>query len=236
MWKPPEPELLKSGVITKVSHGSDYSFSGLPPDVSRDWFSNSLTKSASIYLAVSSRFPKEYDDMVGSYYDAFVTGKTEAEATALLSDKLTKVISANRHLADDDVLIDAGNLIADQLAVLQKQSPASCYNYAKNGVFDAALMPPGFSKREQDIEERIVRTAAKRPDADASGKELWSKLSSRLSAKGIAKGDLDLIQSSKVADSQQARFCSALTTVYREAAALPQKDGAVVLRALLSAK
>lgn len=236
MWKPSEAELLKSGVITRVSDGSDYAVSGLPADVSRDWFSKWLTESASIYVAVNTRFPKEYEDMVSSYYDAFVTGKTEAEATAVLSGKLVDVISANRHLADDDVLIDVGNLIADQLAVLLKQSPASCYNYAKNGVFDSELMPPGFSKRERDIEERIVRTAAKRPHAGASGKELWSKLSSRLAARGITKGDIELIQGSKVADNQQARFCSALTTVYREAAALPQKDGAVILRALLAAK
>ena len=32
MWKPSEAELLKAGVITKVSNGSDYAFSGFPAD------------------------------------------------------------------------------------------------------------------------------------------------------------------------------------------------------------
>jgi hypothetical protein len=97
-------------------------------------------------------------------------------------------------------------------------------------------MPQALSKRELDVEERIIRTAAKRPDADAPGKDLWSKLSSRLAAKGVTKSDLDLIQGSKVADSQQARFCSVVITLYREAAALPQTEGAIILRSLVSSK
>jgi hypothetical protein len=236
LWQPSEAELLKSNVITKVSSGSDFAFSGLEADASRESFSKSLKENASIYAAVSARFPKDYDEMVGAYYDAFVAGKTEAEATSLLYVKLEDIVSANRHLADDDVLIDLGNLIADQLAVLQKQSPASCYKFATSGGLDSGLMPQALSKRELDIEERIIRTAAKRPDADAPGKELWPKLSNKLAAKGITKSDLSLIDGSKVADSQQARFCPVLIAVYREAAALPQRDGAIILRSLVSAK
>jgi hypothetical protein len=236
LWQPPEAELLKSNVVTKVSNGSDYAFSGLEADVSRESFSKSLKENAGVYAAVSARFPKDYDEMVGVYYDAFVAGKTEAEAASLLYVKLEDIVSANRHLADDDVLIDLGSLMADQLAVLQKQSPAICYKFATSGVLDSDLIPQAFSKRELDIEERIIRTAAKRPDADASGKELWPKLSNKLAAKGITKSDLGLIEGSKVADSQQARFCSVLIALYREAAALPQKEGAVILRSLVAAK
>ena len=65
---------------------------------------------------------------------------------------------------------------------------------------------------------------------------LWPKLSGRLAAKGVTKRDLDLIRGSKVADDQQARYCSVLTALYREAAAMPQKDGATILRSMLSAK
>jgi hypothetical protein len=235
MWKPSEAELLKSGVITKVSDGSDYAFSGLPADVSREWFSKLLTESGSIYPAIRARFPKDYDQMVGLYYDGFVAGKTEAEARSLLQDKLDDLILANRHLADDDVLIDLGNLIADQLAALQMRNTASCYKFATSGVFDNDLMPEAIAKRERDVEERIIRTATKRP-ADASVKELWPKLSNRLAAKGITKSDLGLIEGSKAADSQQARFCSVLIALYREAAALPQKEGAIILRSLIPAK
>ena len=235
MWRPTEAELLKSGVITKVSNGSDYAFSGLPADTSRESFSKSITPNAGIYGAMRARFPKEYDDMVNSYYDAFVAGKTQADVTAVLQSKAAGIISANSHLADDDVMIDLGNLIADQLAALQKQSPANCYSFATGGApYDD--MPPALAKRELDINERIIRTAAKRPEADAQGRELWLKLSSRLATKGITKSDLDLIRGATISVGQQPKFCSVLIALYREAAALPQKEGAIVLRSLVSAK
>jgi GYF domain 2 len=235
IWKPSEAELLKSGVVTKVSDGTDYAFSGFPADASSDSFSKSLKGDAGIYAAISGRFPKEYDEMVNSYYDAFVAGKTEVEAITILHAKLESVISANRSLADDDVLIDFGNLMADELAALQSR-PATCYQYATGGVLDTSLMPQALSKREIEVAKRVIRTAASRPDADAPAQKLWPKLSGRLAAKGVTEKDLDLIRGSKVADSQQARYCSVLTALYREAAALPQHDGAIILRSMLAAK
>jgi hypothetical protein len=235
MWTPSEAELLKSGVVTKVSDGTDYAISGLPADASRDSFSKSLKAEAGIYAAISARFPSEYDEMVSSYYDAFVAGRTDVEAVSILRDKLESVVSANRPLADDDVLIDFGNLMADELAALQNR-PATCYKYATSGALDASLMPQALSNREVQIAERVIRTAASRPDADAPAQTLWPKLSGRLAAKGVTERDLDLIRKSKVADGQQARYCSVLAALYREAAAMPQKDGAVILRSMLAAK
>lgn len=235
MWRPSETELLKSGVITKVSNGSDYAFSGLPVDASREALSKLIDRSTRIFVVIRERFPKEYDDMVSSYYQAFVAGKTATEATAVLRDEVGAVISANSHLADDDVLIDLGNLVADQLATLQKQSTANCYNFAMTGgVYND--MPSALAKRELDINERILRTSTARPGANAQVKELWPKFSGRLAAKGITKSDLDLVQGAKVADRQQARVCSVLIALYREAAALPQREGAIILRSLVSAK
>ena len=235
MWTPSEAELLKSGVVTKVSKGTDYAISGLPADASRDLFAKSLKGEARIYAAISTRFPREYDEMASSYYDAFVAGKTDVEAMTVLQDRLTNLISVNKPLADDDVLIDFGNLMADELAALQSH-PATCYQYAMGGTLDAGLIPQALSTREVEIAERVIQTAASRPDFDAPAQTLWPKLSGRLAAKGVTKRDMDLVRGSKVTDSQQARYCSVLTAVYREAAAMPPKDGAIILRSMLSAK
>lgn len=235
MWTPSEAELLKSGVVTRVSDGTDFAMSGLPADASRDSFSKSLKGEAGIYAAISTRFPKEYHEMASSYYEAFVAGKTEVEAVTVLRDKLESVISANRPLADDDVLIDFGNLMAEELAALQSR-PATCYQYATGGALDASLMPQALSNREVEIAERVIQTAASRPDADAPAQTLWPKLSGRLAAKGVTERDLDLVRGTKVADSQQARYCSVLAALYREVAAMPRKDGAIILRSMLSAK
>lgn len=235
MWTPSEAELLKSGVVTRVSDGTDYAMSGLPADTSRDSVSKDLKGEAGIYAAVSARFPKEYDELADSYYEAFVAGKTDVEAGTILREKLASMILAKRPLADDDVLIDYGNLMADELAALQSR-PATCFRYATSGVLDASLLPQVLSKREVEIAERVIQTAAGRPDPDAPAQTLWPKLSGRLAAKGVSKRDLDLIRGSKVADDQQARYCSVLAALYREAAAMPQKDGAIILRSMLSAK
>ncbi len=236
MWKPSEAELLKSGVVTKVSNGTDYAFSGLPADASKDWFLKSLKENAGVYAAISERFPERYDELASLYYDAFVTGKTELEAVTLLHDRLETVISANRHLADDDVILDLASLIADLLSALQRQDPASCYNYAVNGVLDNRAIPQAIQKRELDIEERIIRTAAERPDAKAPDDKLWSKLLNRLVAKGIAKADLGLIDGSKIPHNQREKYCSVMIELFREAAAMPQRERAVMLRSLVSPK
>ena len=102
MWTPSEAELLKSGVVTKVSDGTDYAMSGLPVDTSRDSVSKDLKGEAGIYAAINARFPKEYDDLANSYYDAFVAGKTDVEAGTILREKLASMILAKRPLADDD--------------------------------------------------------------------------------------------------------------------------------------
>jgi hypothetical protein len=236
MWKPSEAELLKSGVITKVSDGSDYAFSGLPPDVSWEWLSKSLAGEAGVYAAISARFPKQYDELVSLYYDAFVAGKTELEAVTLLHDRLEAVISANRHLADDDVILDLANLVADELAALQTQGVASCYDYAANGVLDTSAIPEAIQKRELDIEERIIRTAAERPDAKAPDDKMRSNLFDRLVARGFTKADLGLIDSSRIPANQQAKYCSVMIELFRQAAAMPQKERAVMLRSLVSRK
>jgi GYF domain 2 len=233
MWAPTEAVLLQSRVITAVSDGSDYALSGLPANTSVESLSTSIAESGGIYAAIKARFPKDYDEMVRAYYEAFVAGKTEAEVGALLQDRLANLISANRHLADDDVIVDLGNLIADQLTALQKQGTATCYKYAAEGVVDDGLMPEALAKREADIEQRIVLTATRTRDTGASGEALRQKLFRRLAAKGITKDDLALI-GSKAANSQQSRFCSVMTALYREAAAMPQQEAAIALRSLVA--
>ena len=66
---------------------------------------------------------------------------------AILDERTAKIIGANRQLADDDVLIDLGNLIVDQLSALQKHSWESCYKFAADGTFDSDLMPQAILLR-----------------------------------------------------------------------------------------
>jgi hypothetical protein len=119
---------------------------------------------------------------------------------------------------------------------LQTQGAASCYDYAANGVLDTSAIPEAIQKRELDIEERIIRTAAERPDAKAPDDKMRSNLFDRLVARGFTKADLGLIDSSRIPANQQAKYCSVMIELFRQAAAMPQKERAVMLRSLVSRK
>ena len=235
MWKPAETELLSAGVITRVSNGSDYAYSGFPPDLSKAYISNSLARTADVYAAIRDRWPKRYDEMVNSFYQAVIDGKTETETTVEIGKQLTAIISELRASASDDVLVDVGNFYADQFAWLQKQNPSACYRLARTGTH-AKDNPEALAARELDIEARIVRTAAARSDAREPRPELWKKLYKRLSAKGLSQADIDLMGKGDLGDTQQSRYCAVMIAAFKEITALPQAEAAQLIRAMLAAK
>ena len=234
MWKPAESELLNAGVITRISKGSDYAFSGFPPDVSKVYFFNLLAQTAEVYAAIRDRFPKRYDEMVELYYRAVIDGMTEAETTTKMYRHLTATLSVLRPLAADDVLVDLGNFYADQLGMLQKQSDAVCYEYARSGL--GAGIIPALADRELNLEARIVRTASQTSDTSEPSRELWTKVFNRWSARGVSEADMDLIEKVDVQDNQQSRYCAVMIVLYKEITALPQAEAARLIRYLIAAK
>jgi hypothetical protein len=58
--------------------------------------------------SLKNKFPKDYDDVVSTYYDNYVNGTTEAASTALTKVKILSIIATLRPLADDD-FFDVGN-------------------------------------------------------------------------------------------------------------------------------
>jgi hypothetical protein len=80
----------------------------------------------------------------------------------------------------DDVLVDVARLYADEYQALwQKSGATSCYDYA-SGTTDrnySEELPEVLVKREQELNERVVRTAAKRaPVPEASLEPIRNKL------------------------------------------------------------
>jgi GYF domain 2 len=233
MWTPSESELIGAGVITRISNGSDYAYSGFPPDVSKAYFYNSVANTADVYAAIRDRFPARYDEMVESFYNAVINGKTETETTTQLHDQMTAIIAPLRASAADDVLADIGSFYADQFETLQKQNPAVCYQFARTGTVNSDL-PKALIDRELDLEARIVRTASEKFDTDAPSRELWAKLVNRMSARGMPSADIELIGKGDVQDTQQSRYCAAVIVFYREIAALPKPEAARIIRTMIN--
>jgi hypothetical protein len=235
MWKPSEAELLSAGVITRVSNGADYAFSGFPPDLTRAYFSAALAKFADVYAAIRDRDPARYDEIAAAYYQAVVDGKTAVETIDQISGLANAFVSPLRKSAADDVLVDIANLYADQYEALQKQRPELCQQFAATGTFPGEL-PKALLDRELNLKARIVRTASGTFDRTPPGAELWNKLADRMLAGGISKADIALIGTVDAKNFQPSRYCAATNAFYREIARLPQVESARIVRTLIATK
>ncbi len=239
IWEPPADVLLRAGAITATSDGNDYAISGFGPNPDKQHIGDLLTKWLPILQALNARFPEDYDAVVQAYYDSFVDGKTENEAALAAQEKLIGAIATLRPLADDAVLVDVGNLYADQYSALGVKNPALCYQYASGvgkGVTQSDI-PSDFVKREAEINKRVIETAAERPATPESVTgALWKKIGVQLGAKGIAAEQFDLIGSSSVSPEKYADYCTVAVLLYREISKLPQNEAGILLRQLLSEK
>lgn len=235
MWKPSEAELLGAGVITRVSKGADYAYSGFPPDVSKAYFAEAIAKIADVYAAIQDRYPARYDELAESFYQAVLDGKTEAETSAQLGTQAEAIISALRKSAADDVLVDVANFYAAQFEAVRKQNPELCQQFAKTGTFPGDL-PRELLDRELNLKARIVRSASGTFDGTPPGAELWSKLADRMLAGGVPKADIALIRTVDAKDFQPPRYCAAMIAFYREIARLPRAESARIVRAMIATK
>lgn len=236
IWRPTAQELIEAKVVTRVSDGSDFALSGLPTNVTRDYFSDLLTKDrvvGSLYQAIQERFPKAYSEIVDGYYKGFVNGDPLTEIEARIHDQIADLIVSLRSYAADDVLVDAGNLVADRLLALQKRDVESCFRYAFGGVIDYDAVPSDLRRQEFGIKERIVRSASDHADLKPAEQAVWTDLRARMIARGATADDIDLILKTSIPDAQKARYCKTTIIMFREAAAMPPRQAAGVLRSLL---
>jgi hypothetical protein len=236
MYKP-EPSLLVSArVVTALTDGGQFAFSGMGAEISRNDIGESLAKALTVFAMMKQRFPKAYDNFVEEYYQNIVRGKSEAETIADARAKLHPFIINLIPLADDDVLVDYAKILTDQYSALNKRSATACYQYAAgdSAAEVAALLPQDILLRERSVQERVLRTAIKRPSFDAQLKErLWDKLRTRLTANGVTDADLEVVAGKTIDRSKHAIYCAVSILMFREISRMPQHEGASLMRSVL---
>jgi hypothetical protein len=239
VWKPPADVLAAADVITGVSNGTEFAMSGLGADVSKTGMADILAGSLPLLRALKNRFPEDYDGIVAVYYDDYIAGKTDAEAVADTNAKLISILSTLQSLADDDVLVDIGALLADQYVALGAKSPALCFEFAsgtgkRNFAED---LPAALVKRENEINQRVIETAKQRPDVSAAvTTDLWKKLGTQIATQGVGDSQLKLLSSGSVDPSRHGEYCRTSTAFYREIARLPPRDAGILMRSILTAR
>jgi hypothetical protein len=234
MWQPSVEELLRAKVITAVSDGSHFAASGYGAELDRESMAAKLTKYLPVLGAVRERLPKAYAAITDGYYDGYVDGRTQAEIIAAARSKLLPIIVAYRPLADDAVLVDLGKLLIDQYAALDANDPTLCYLYASgaDGAPDiSSKLPKALIEREAALEERVVATAAKRPEVTEEmiaplREKVLGQLGKRLGAERMKL----LFADAPLDPSRHGDYCAASAGFFQEIAGLQHHEAALFMR------
>jgi hypothetical protein len=240
MWRPSPDVLLTAGVITRITDGTVFAASGLGANLTKEKVAADLARSVPVFRTIQVRFPAQFDSMADEYLDGILKGKTEAETIGIVRGKLLPFVVSLIPQADDDVLVDYNKVLIDQYTSLSVKSPAACYSYA-SGTGSPTNYSAEFSKdlvqREIDVQERVVRTATKRPSANPTVlNALFAKLRKELLAKGLTDADFALMEATNVDRAKYAQYCGATILFFREIGRLPPRDSATVLRSIFTSK
>lgn len=240
MWRPSAEILLAARVITGVTDGTQFAHSGLGADISKQEIGTKLARALPLFEAMRSRFPKQFDALIAEYHDSLMRGRTEAETIDSLRSKLHPFIRSLLPMAADDVLVDYNRIMVDQYTELNAISPTYCYFYASGEGTTAnylANMSAEILQRERAVQERVVKTATKRPQSDPQLVEsLWAKVRSRVLAAGLTESNLALLESTKVDKSRHSLYCAVAIAFFREIGRLPQREAAILMRDVFAAR
>jgi hypothetical protein len=196
-----------------------------------------LTKVWPLLKTMKVRLPGDYASIVDGYYDSYVDGQTETEIIAATRSKLLTVVAANQPLADDDVLVDVGKLLAEQYAALRAKDPTLCYAAQAGHTRDfSSDIPTPLIQRQTFLEERIIATAEKRPDiSDQMTAPLREKVGKQL-AKRIGAEKIKLLQEPNPDPSKHKDICDASIALFQEITNLTQKEAGLLLRQIFTGR
>lgn len=237
MWKPSSQVLMSSGVITRVSSGLEFAMSGYGSEQSRESIDAALQKASGVYVALKEKFPKLYGDLVEDFFSGLSKGENRGDLTERLRSKLGGYVKSLLPLADDAVVVDFGKLAADQYEAVGQKSAQACYNFAsgKAGGSHLSYLSDELRQRELRLEEKIIRSATKRPQAPDTT-QMWKKVADRLINRGFSAEDLKMFDEKNINASKHAKYCWLVVKLYREIVNLPNDEGASILREIFSTK
>jgi hypothetical protein len=210
-----------------------------PRRLSREDFAEKVRKSMPLLDSLQQRFPRQYDDLVGEFYEKLSNGEPEAATAAALRRKAIGVIKGLVPLADDDVLIELNKVVREKYRALNAQDPSHCYAFG-SGADTAELgaaVPEDLLRRERDLYEQAIRTAASRPVPDQKKiASLQGMLRRALLASGVTESQFNLLDAPSVTPTQHAEYCEVTILLFREIGRLAPEDAAMVMRILMVGK
>jgi hypothetical protein len=233
MWYPSRGELEASHVITAMTDGRRFAASGLGAEPTVSAFARDL-RNLAVYRSFEQVEPRLFKSLVEEYERRYLAGQSEGEIQDQLSLMVGPRLREHIASADNAVLIDYANLMADQYAAIGAKDVTACFRRITRGATpgDEALFSQELRDREQALQQRAIRASIPRTPAppellQANFAVVFKQLRDRYS-----EADLQIFgRADKVAPNQYATYCRLGTAIFRGIAALPPSRAGDVMSA-----
>jgi hypothetical protein len=236
MWYPTTGELQASHVVTEMVDNHRFAASSLGPDPTPAAFAVDLRNNG-VFHAFEDVDPDVFQTLVEEYQRRYEAGQSEGDIQDGLTAMVARRIRDHIATADNGVLIDYANLMADQYAAIGARDPRACFIRLTQGATtaQAVLLTQELRDRESVLQERALRSSFPRTPVpqdllQADYTAIFKQLSDRYSAEELALfGHAD-----KVRPAQYATYCRLATAIFRGIAALPPMRAGDVMSSIFN--
>lgn len=181
---------------------------------------------------IETRFPQDFGELTKNWDQDTISKMTTKQFVDSFGPKLQRFVRGKIVLADDDVLVDFGGLLADQLTALGAKDATLCFKYVSGQEAEVyGAMPKKLIDREVAIYRRVIATAADRPELTEEEKDALLKKIVRK----VPRDDMLLLLADHVPQERYGDACLVATKVYRSAAAFGKHEGASLVRLMWEA-
>ncbi len=223
MWYPSPRELQAAHVVSALVDNHRFAASALgvapmPQELAKDLENNR------VFHTFEETDPRMFKTLVDEYERRYAAGQSEGEIQDGLTAMVAPRIRQHIAFADNAVLIDYANLMADQYAAIGAKDARACFQRVTQGASpsQAGLLGPELREREIALQERALRSSMPRTPVpqellQADYAVVFKQLSGRYSDQELRLfGHAD-----KVAPAQYATYCRLATAIFQTIAALP---------------
>ena len=237
LWKPTTEELVSAKAITGVVDNARFAVSGYGADTRKETVDAFLVKTMPLMAATKEKYPARYANILDSFYQSYIDGDSERQQFGKLRQALLSMLAELRPQAEDSVLVDFARMQVDAFKHLSIRNPTSCYFYASGagkGRDFTGELGADLLRRERELNERVIVTAAPRPDVDeAELKRIFSLMFKAPGMQPLTPDERALLKADAVTPEKHAAVCQAMIKFYNAMLALSVPDAANAVRVIL---
>ncbi|TCK23739.1 hypothetical protein EV667_3580 [Ancylobacter aquaticus] len=237
LWMPELEELQAAGVVTHVSDGSQFAVSGLGARATKAGFAALVVNGRPLVAHLEATDPEEFDKLIEAVYDGYVKGETNQDAIETIGYYEYITIVRNIRSASDQVVVDLGRLLVDQLILLHEKNATNCARLAAKGgaVYRIQFsFPSDVLMKYRELGQRVVESASDRPADDGAAVAQMLARATDSMRPALTPAQIALLNERDPKRSDISRYCVAAIRLYQSILKAPQAEAAAILRARMS--